>query len=158
MPQQAEIIDFKTGRPIGEMVSNAESMVLLSLLASRAMEAGADPSAIVSPDHKLLMLCDEIIMKHRQADKMLNEWIVQPGEAQSAKYDAEKRERRSLLGPLVMLGRLRPATPVGVFAKAVVVHHVGHGAAKLAISLARDLLECPGLREAIWPAAQEPPP
>jgi hypothetical protein len=105
MPQQqAEIIDIKTGRPIGEMVSNVESMVLLSLLASRATVAGADPSAIVSPDHKLLMLCDEIIMRKRQADRAWSEyhaeWTANPGRSSPPGRSPANRSRdESARGP-----------------------------------------------------------
>jgi hypothetical protein len=44
-----------TGHPIDDALPT-DPMALLSLLAGRAMEAGADPSSIVSPDHELLML------------------------------------------------------------------------------------------------------
>jgi hypothetical protein len=155
----AQIISFKTGHPVGDVTSNVESMVLLSLLASRAMESGADPSAMVSPDHDLLMLCDEIIMRKRQVDKTFSEWRAgNPFQNQRDGYDDWKRENRSLRGPLVRLGKLRAATPVGIFAKAVVAHRIGPSAAYLAVSLASDLLSSPGLREAIWPAAQDLPP
>jgi len=139
MPK-AEIISLKTGRPIGEVTSNVESMVLLSLLASRAMVAGADPSAVVSPDHDLMMLCDQIIMRKRQVDEVYSKWREHPSFSNREGYDEWKRENRSLRGPLVRLGRLRASTPSGLFAKAVVTRQVGIGAASLAVSLANDLL------------------
>jgi hypothetical protein len=40
----------------------------------------------------------------------------------------------------------------GIYAKAAVVRASKTGAADLAMSLAQDLLGCPGLRASLWPA------
>ncbi len=44
-------------------------------------------------------------------------------------------------------------TPAGIYAKALLVRSSTTGATELAMSLAIDLLDCPGLRESLWPAA-----
>jgi hypothetical protein len=48
---------------------------------------------------------------------------------------------------------LLATTPAGIFAKAVAVDRNGSTASIVAISLARDLLASPALRQAVWPAA-----
>jgi hypothetical protein len=56
------------------------------------------------------------------------------------------------------LGRIRKmkaTTAAGIYAKAAVVRASKTGAADLAMSLAQDLLDCPGLRSALWPAGEE---
>jgi hypothetical protein len=56
-----------------------------------------------------------------------------------------------------LLGRIRKIkarTAAGIYAKAAVVRASKTGAADLAMSLAQDLLECPGLRASLWPAGE----
>jgi hypothetical protein len=48
--------------------------------------------------------------------------------------------------------KLRATTPAGIFAKALVVRSSHTGAAVLAMSLADELIACPGLRQSLWPA------
>jgi hypothetical protein len=53
------------------------------------------------------------------------------------------------------MGRIRKmkaTTAAGIYAKAAVVRASKTGAADLAMSLAEDLLACPGLRATLWPA------
>ncbi len=49
-------------------------------------------------------------------------------------------------------GKLRATTPAGIYAKAMVVHHSVSGATMLGVTLAEELLECPGLRSVLWAA------
>ena len=67
----------------------------------------------------------------------IDEW--QEGEARGKPY-------------LPNITRLKAQTAAGIYAKAAVVKASKTGAACLARSLAEDLLACPGLREALWPA------
>ena len=56
-----------------------------------------------------------------------------------------------------MLGRIRKikaTTAAGIYAKAAIVRASKTGAADLAMSLAQDLLDCPGLRASLWPAGE----
>jgi hypothetical protein len=56
-----------------------------------------------------------------------------------------------------LLGRIRKmkaTTAAGIYAKAAVVRASKTGAADLAMSLAEDLLDCPGLRASLWPAGE----
>jgi hypothetical protein len=57
-----------------------------------------------------------------------------------------------------LMGRIRKmkaTTAAGIYAKAAVVRASKTGAADLAMSLAQDLLDCPGLRASLWPAGEE---
>jgi hypothetical protein len=57
-----------------------------------------------------------------------------------------------------LLGRIRKMkarTAAGIYAKAAVVRASKTGAADLAMSLAEDLLACPGLRAALWPVGED---
>jgi hypothetical protein len=47
--------------------------------------------------------------------------------------------------------KLRAMTPAGIFAKALAVRSSHTGAAVLAMSLADELIACPGLRQSLWP-------
>ena len=50
--------------------------------------------------------------------------------------------------------KLKATTAAGIYAKAAAVRASKTGAADLAMSLAQDLLDCPGLRAALWPAEE----
>jgi hypothetical protein len=55
------------------------------------------------------------------------------------------------------MGRIRKmkaTTAAGIYAKAAVVRASKTGTADLAMSLAEDLLDCPGLRASLWPAGE----
>jgi len=159
-PKQAQLFSFATGRPISDSVIILESQTLLSLLANRAMVAGADPGASVSPDHNLLLTCDHIIMARRQSDQLWDEYkslnfsLKNPD--RDRLYDEWKRTERLVKSALLKLRKLSATTPAGIFAKAVVVSRTGSTAAMVAVSLANDLLASPALRQAVWPAADRP--
>jgi hypothetical protein len=53
---------------------------------------------------------------------------------------------------LVRIRKMKATTAAGIYAKAAVVRASKTGAADLAMSLAQDLLDCPGLRASLWPA------
>jgi hypothetical protein len=58
-----------------------------------------------------------------------------------------------------LLGRIRKMkarTAAWIYAKAAVVRASKTGAANLTMSLAQDLLDCPGLRARLWPAGEAP--
>jgi len=149
MPQSA-------GRPIDDDAPPNEPMALLSRIAGRAMEAGADPPAVVSPDHELLVLCDSAIMQGRRCEET--------EAALRASCPADRKERdhteaehgramRAFRRSLLQITKLRAVTPAGIFAKALAVEKVGTIAATaLGRSLASDLVASAELREAIWPA------
>jgi hypothetical protein len=112
-----------TGRPIGDDDAPLNPMDLLSRIAACAMEDGADPSATVSPDHELLMLCDAVTMLRSQDARLLEEWraIGPMGNASRREiHDEIKRRTREAAPSLRKLGKMRAVTPAGIFAKAIV--------------------------------------
>lgn len=64
-----------------------------------------------------------------------------------------KEIERSTRNLLRRVGKLRAHTPAGLYAKAQLVSGSRTGAAILAKSLAADMIEMPGLRQRLWPAA-----
>ena len=152
----AEIISIATRRPIGDDIVHDELAAMLRRIARLMIEAAADPSATVSPDYELVVTADAIVMVQRLCEEALNagrnaSWPH--GNSAHAEY---KKHRRALRPGLLRITKLRAKTPVGIFAKALAVKRVGISAAGMAISIADDLLDCPGLCDAIWPANQEP--
>jgi hypothetical protein len=151
-PKQAKLFSFATSQPIDDDPEILEALGLLSLLADRAMVEGADPSASVSPDHTLLLLCDYVIMAKRQEDHHLAVWRATP--FAEREDDAEwKAARRTVRKLLLKILKLPAQTPAGLFAKAAAVSRTGSTAAGVAVSLANDLLASAELRRAVWPVA-----
>lgn len=54
--------------------------------------------------------------------------------------------------------KIAATTAAGIYAKALAVRSSHTGAATLAMSLANDLIACPGLRASLWPAEAEVAP
>jgi hypothetical protein len=50
--------------------------------------------------------------------------------------------------------KLKATTAAGIYAKALIVRSSKSGARLLAMSLADDLIACPGLRESLWSAGE----
>jgi hypothetical protein len=55
---------------------------------------------------------------------------------------------------LSAIRKLRAKTAAGIYAKALVCRCSRTGAPFLAMSLAEDLIACPGLRVSLWPAVE----
>lgn len=150
---------------------------LLDQLTRFMTENEASPSVVASPDYELLCLCDVITHIRREAayfEKLYRETALPSDEdeflqrearagdlAASMKYASHQAERRSLRAqwlaaerglrsPINRLARLKAQTPAGIFAKAAVLRLTMH-AAHLGQSLADDIVNCAGLRQAIWP-------
>jgi hypothetical protein len=64
----------------------------LSRIGGRAMVAGADPSALVSPDHTLLLCSDAAVMLKRQHAQLEDRWRVLP--IGSPEHDRVQKEWR----------------------------------------------------------------
>jgi hypothetical protein len=129
-------------------------MALLSRLASDAMVAGADPSAPATPDHELLLLCDDIVTLKARANQLLADIRSIPSEnAQTRQlWDELRRTERAMRKPILRAGKLPAISPAGIFGKALVVRRCSNQAAVLAKSLADDLLTNTKLRNVLWPA------
>jgi hypothetical protein len=50
--------------------------------------------------------------------------------------------------------KLKATTAAGIYAKALIVRSSQSGAKLLAMSVAEDMIACPGLRESLWPAGE----
>ncbi len=119
------------------------------------------------PDADLLDLCAEALHHLARAQKAfdarrISNWCYLEGDARKAaeaEYDrllpvAQEGERAGKPA-LVRIAKMKATTAAGIFAKAMVVRCSKTGAAGLATTLAEDLIACPGLRAALWPATAE---
>jgi hypothetical protein len=144
----------------GEDGAPLDAMDLLNGIAARAMEDGADPSATVSPDHELLMLCDAVTMLRSQGARIREEWRAAGPAGDPGRHEILKEIKRRVheaAPSLRKLAKMRAVTPAGIFAKAIVVRYVATSTATLADSLADDIVNSVELRQAIWPATKEGP-
>jgi hypothetical protein len=119
----------------------------------------------VNPDHQLLDLCAEALHRLKHAQKARGQrnglrWRSDTPEeqrrsrAEDAALFAEWQEGEKSAKPAMLrIRKMKATTAAGIYAKAAVVRASETGAAVLAMSLAEDLLACPGLRSALWPAA-----
>jgi hypothetical protein len=155
-PKQARLFSFATGQPIDDP-EIMEALDILSRIAGRAMETGADPSAVVSPDHNLLLCCDARVMLKRQQAQLEARWRALPiGNPERERLDAEcDLMKRPIYKLLLRISKLEAQTASGIFAKAGAVSRSGYTAVGLGQSLARDLLASAELRRAVWPAADQ---
>ncbi len=116
------------------------------------------------PDADLLDLCAEALHFMTQAKKTYAarpqytsgmEW-TDAHRAEDHRLFQEGRSHEATAKPrLVRISRIRATTAAGIYAKAMVVRCSQTGAAGLAMTLAEDLIACPGLRAALWPAEAE---
>jgi hypothetical protein len=118
----------------------------------------------VHPDHELLDLCATALHHLRHAQRAWDErntaeWLrlegaplaaalARDGKLMAAWYEGNRNAKPSLL----RISKMKARTAAGIYAKAMVVRASKTGAAGLAMTLAADLLDCPGLRESLWPA------
>jgi hypothetical protein len=118
------------------------------------------------PDYKLLEICAEIGERRKEAlaasEAKDRGWkmayCATPQEivnnkALSAASDAADRAFSHLLRAAA---KIRATTSAGIYAKAIAIRASKTGAAGLAMSLADDLITCPGLRASLWPAEVQP--
>ena len=72
--------------------------------------------------------------------------------------EANRQNAQLCTGPKTEEGKARSsqnALKTGIYAKAAIVRASKTGAQDLAMSLAQDLLDCPGLRTSLWPAGED---
>jgi hypothetical protein len=127
--------------------------------ARQAVKGGAIAQSASHPDAELLELCAKVLDLRaecaaidREARKMPIPFMNNPA------FEAEIKKRdevhNSLRTPLARLCKFRAKTAAGIYAKAHVLRVSVH-APKLALSVAEDLINCPGLRASLWPATEE---
>lgn len=119
------------------------------------------------PDADLLDLCAEALHYLGHAQKAYDArnvigWGRGTPEDQKAAMEQDKRlleecyaGERAGKPPMARIAKMKATTAAGIFAKAMVVRCSKTGAAVLAMTLAEDLIACPGLRAALWPATAE---
>jgi hypothetical protein len=117
------------------------------------------------PEAALLDLCAEALHLLTQAEKALAacQRALKASVASGVRPQAAYYSERDLLEEythgiskakpiLRRIAKLHATTPVGIYAKALVVRASRTGAPVLAMSLAIDMIACPGLRASLWPA------
>jgi hypothetical protein len=121
------------------------------------------------PDAELLDLCAEALHLMTHAERCTKEWHALPrpshwdwnwespeGRAFRSGLDRLSDDRAAAITKSKpIMGRIRKipaATAAGIYAKALVVRASCTSAPVLAMSLAEDLIRCPGLRVSLWPA------
>ena len=120
----------------------------------------------VNPDHRLLDMCAEIGHRRKLADAAAEHvrsvpmaafmCKTQEESAQRALAHTERDEASRRYSHLLREASKFPATTAaGIYAKAIAVRAFRTGAQYLAMSLAEDLLACPGLRASLWPAGED---
>jgi len=128
--------------------------------ACQAVKVGAIAEGAPHPDAELLELCAKVLdlrAEHdaidREARKMPDAFVDNP--AFKAEMDKRDNVTNSWRTPLARISKFPAKTAVGIYAKAHVLR-IGRGdAPRLALSLAEDLVRCPGLRASLWPAERE---
>ena len=120
----------------------------------------------VNPDRQLLDLCADALHSLVHAERAFRAGVEAIHSARDSKAYENRREVWETLSAEARSGvqnaksamsrirKLKATTAAGIYAKAAVVRASKTGAADLAMSLAQDLLDCPGLRAALWPAGE----
>ncbi|HEY5301351.1 MAG TPA: hypothetical protein VIJ55_11810 [Acetobacteraceae bacterium] len=113
------------------------------------------------PDARLLDICSTALHHLKEAEKAYAARHDFRGDGPyTDKIRAEDERLMTLYNdgvtrakpPLVLIARIPAKTAAGIYAKALLVRLSKTGAAGLAMSLADDLVNNPGLREALWSA------
>src|SRR5258708_1660461 len=120
------------------------------------------------PDAALLDLCAEALHLLRHAEKIGSEhhmlfadgerWDDARRQESSRLFEERERFVKKAKPLLSEIRKLRATTGAGIYAKALVVRSSVTGAARLAMSLAEDLVACTELRATLWPSAREGQP
>lgn len=142
------------------MSGTLDSVVFqLRAIATQAAMTGQVAEAAPHPDAELLTLCATVLDLSAKADAIDREArrLYYPADypkfkAEIAKREGAKGERRS---PMMRICKFSAKTAAGVYAKALVLRDCGGTAPALALSIADDLANCPGLRSSLWPAEQQ---
>ncbi len=116
----------------------------------------------VNPDRLLLDLCAEALHALVHAERAWrtgHEVFAQDANRLRPVWEGHYKEGKSGIKAakpaMARIRKMKATTAAGIYAKAAVVRASKTGAADLAMSLAQDLLDCPGLRSALWPASEE---
>jgi hypothetical protein len=121
----------------------------------------------VNADRQLLDLCAEALhaLVHAERAYHSRDWSHLGDKMTEAEHHALRLKNSELMGEyedgrksakpaMARIRKMKATTAAGIYAKAAVVRASKTGAADLAMSLAQDLLDCPGLRASLWPAGE----
>jgi hypothetical protein len=120
----------------------------------------------VNADRQLLHLCADALhaLVHAERSYHSRDWMHLSNLTKAEEHAARLRDaelmgeydagRKSAKPALIRIRKMKATTAAGIYAKAAVVRASKTGAADLAMSLAQDLLDCPGLRASLWPAGE----
>ena len=120
----------------------------------------------VQPDHELLGLCGDALHLISEARRQYESrealrpplgrnWTEAERQRHQELYDVAYATERQAVTLMRRAKKIKAATAAGVFAKALIVRASRTGATELAMTLAEDLINCPGLRASLWPATAE---
>lgn len=143
------------------------AMVRFRQLAAEARDHMLLADGPPHPDADLLDLCAEALHHLGHAQKAFDArrvryWQTGTEDERRARYAEDERllaayheSDRAGKPAMARIAKMKATTAAGIFAKAMVVRCSKTGAAGLAMTLAEDLIACPGLRAALWPAEVE---
>jgi hypothetical protein len=152
----ARVIRFPKGFKPRELPGEA-TIAQLRTIARESAEHLILADGPVSPDADLLDICGEALHLLKTANLVLEEARATPNEILGAPNGLYAEHYRLICEGRLLMSRARKQkakTPAGIYAKTLLVRASSHGAEMLAMSLARDLLECAELRASLWPASQ----
>jgi hypothetical protein len=144
-------------------MSEHEFTTLVSRLrdaACQAAKGGAIAESAPHPDAELLELCAKVLDLRaeysaidREARKMSDPPFM-GNPAFAAEMQKRDEVKDSCRAPMARLCKFQAKTAAGIYAKAHVLRVSHGGAPRLALSVAEDLINCPGLRASLWPATE----
>jgi hypothetical protein len=129
----------------------AQLRLLAATSADNALTEGP-----VNADRQLLDLCADALHSLVHAERAYAARVVRRFDAEDNALMEEYQAGTKSAKPLMhRIRKMKATTAAGIYAKAAVVRASRTGAADLAMSLAKDLLDCPGLRASLWPAGED---
>ena len=147
-------------KPRGRELPHSDAVSRLKAVAASAGDAMLTEGR-VHPDHELLGMCGEALHLLRHA----RDALAEERRIDFSRDVSEEKHRRSselfstmrtanakAVQILRRASKMRASTAAGIYAKALIVRASGTGAKVLAMSLAEDMINCPGLRQSLWPA------
>lgn len=108
-----------------------------------------------NPDAKLLDLCATILDVDAEAKAIDREARINFNHRMpDFRAEMDKRDivQKRAVVPIGRVSKIEAKTAAGIYAKALVLRHRAGYPSTLALSLANDFINCPGLRSALWPA------
>ncbi len=155
----AKIVKFPA--PVGYDPEIARLREITAEAANNELLGAGPPQ----PEAALLDICAEALHLLTRAQKALDTLHRRSSIPLDRKSQAFKSEGERLYETrqhdiarakpiLRRIAKVPAATAVGIYAKALCMRASRTGAPALAMTLAEDLIACPGLRESLWPVSE----